>query len=202
VYEGAYHSAYEKDIPLAKALDPNVIIAVSINGEPLPIDRGGPVRLVVPGYYGTNSTKWLSTLTLSDNRSSGAFTTKYYMDVEHSGDGAHRVPVWAVKPNSIIVMPANGDSVILGETLIWGWAWAAAPVERVDLSVDGGATWEPTTLDPRWDQAWQRFSYPWKPRTVGEYTIVTRAVDAHGNVQPDEPRRNRVYRAVVFVRTR
>lgn len=200
VFDGVYHSGYEKDLPFSKALDPNVIVALSINGELLPIDRGGPVRLVVPGYYGTNSTKWLSTLTVSDQRSSGAFTTRYYNDVERIGDTVHRTPVWAVKPNTIIVAPANGETVIDGETLIWGWAWASAPVERVDVSVDGGATWEAAALEPRRDHAWQQFSYPWKPRSVGEYSILARAQDAQGNVQPDEPRRNRVYRALIFVR--
>jgi sulfane dehydrogenase subunit SoxC len=200
VYDGVYYSSYEKDLPLAKALDPNVIVALSINGEPLPTGRGGPVRLVVPGYYATNSTKWLSTLTVSDKRSSGAFTTRYYVDTEQTGDVVHRTPVWTVKPNTIIVAPANGEAVVYGETLIWGWAWAAAPVERVDVSTDGGLTWKAAALEPRRDHGWQRFSYLWKPPSVGEYVILARATDSQGNVQPDELRRNRVYRVMIFVR--
>lgn len=82
VYNKVYYSGYEKDLPLEKALDPNVLIALAINNEPITVERGGPVRLVVPGYYGTNSTKWLTQLVVSDVRSTSDFTTKYYMDRE------------------------------------------------------------------------------------------------------------------------
>ncbi|MFK2816147.1 hypothetical protein EQZ01_13645 [Bacillus subtilis] len=82
VYNHEYYSEYEKDLSLAKALNPNVLIALEINNEPLTVERGGPVRLVHPGYYGTNSTKWLTHLIVSDSRSNSAFTTKYYVDRE------------------------------------------------------------------------------------------------------------------------
>ncbi|KKB73070.1 MULTISPECIES: molybdopterin-dependent oxidoreductase [Bacillus] len=79
IYNQKYYSEYEKDLPLAKALNPNVLIALEINGEPLTVERGGPVRLVVPGCYGTNSTKWLTHLIVSDARSKSDFTTKYLL---------------------------------------------------------------------------------------------------------------------------
>ncbi|MBE1865873.1 molybdopterin-dependent oxidoreductase [Bacillus subtilis] len=80
VYNHEYYSKYEKDLSLAKALNPNVLIALEITMSPLTVERGGPVRLVVSGYYGTNSTKWLTHLTVSGSRSNSAFTAKYYVD--------------------------------------------------------------------------------------------------------------------------
>lgn len=94
IYNDDYYSEYEKDLPLEKALDPNVLIALAINGEPLTVEGGGPVRLVVPGYYGTNSTKWLTELVISNVRSTSAFTTKYYMDRETVDGQIIETPVW------------------------------------------------------------------------------------------------------------
>jgi len=77
-WQSMRHPSYEKDLPLAKALDLSVLLAVAMNDAPLSIGHGGPVRLVVPGYYGTNSTKWLRQILISAGRSKSAFTTTYY----------------------------------------------------------------------------------------------------------------------------
>ncbi len=200
-FAGDNYDAYEKDLPLARAMDPDVLVALTINGEPLPIDRGGPVRLVVPGYYGTNSTKWLSQLTLSGKRSPGAFTTRYYMDRE-TVDGVQRdTPVWAVAPNAILVAPANGALLPPGPTRIWGWAWSDRPVARVDVSIDGGASWASAAVESRRERSWQHFELEWSPRSVGEYVLLARVTDADGNAQPLHERRNRAPAAIVFVRT-
>ncbi|MGN5377294.1 molybdopterin-dependent oxidoreductase [Streptomyces lasalocidi] len=106
VYDGTHHQRYEKDLPLGKALDGSVLVALAVNGEALPVRRGGPLRLVVPGYYGTNSTKWLDSLTVSDRRSGSAFTTKYYMDRPENGSGSPS-PVWELAPNSCLVSPST-----------------------------------------------------------------------------------------------
>lgn len=199
VYNNDYYAEYEKDLPLEKALDPNVLIALDINGEPLPVDRGGPVRLVVPGYYGTNSTKWLSNLVVSDVRSTSAFTTIYYMDRERVNGQNKETPVWAVSPNSLIIHPQNGQSLKPEEVEIWGWAWAEAPITSVEVSTDGGETWQEASVAPRNEMEWQRFSLSWYPKTVGEYCIMVRAADIRGNRQPLTPRRNQVSRVMIFV---
>ncbi|MGO4731105.1 molybdopterin-dependent oxidoreductase [Paenibacillus sp. 2KB_22] len=199
VYNNVYYSNYEKDLPLDKALDPNVLIALTINDEPITVERGGPIRLVVPGYYGTNSTKWLTDLIISNVRSSSAFTTKYYMDREMVDGELKETPVWGIQPNSIIVHPQNGQTVKLEEITIWGWAWAESAIDVVEVSVDGGETWQQTNVEPRSNMEWQRFNYTWMPKSVGEYCIMSRAKNIEGFNQPITLKRNQVTRVMIFV---
>lgn len=199
VYDSSFHDHYEKDLPLDKATDGTVLLALTINGVPLPVVRGGPVRLVVPGYYGTNSTKWLTTLTVSDARSPGAFTTRYYMDPPQDGTGA-ATPVWDLAPNSCIVGPADGDVHPGRSTEVWGWAWAGhEPVSTVEVSTDGGLSWDQAQVRGRQGNEWQHFSYFWDPPSVGEYILASRCSTPSGATQPVTPRRNQIHRRLVFV---
>jgi DMSO/TMAO reductase YedYZ molybdopterin-dependent catalytic subunit len=197
-FDSVHHDHYEKDLPIGKALDGSVLVALSLNGEPLSVAHGGPVRLVVPGYYGTNSTKWLTELRLSGHRSTGAFTTRYYMDPPSSGfpDAA---PVWELAPNSCLVAPADGQ-VHLGKPVeIWGWAWAAEPVTSVEVTTDGGQTWATAQVTERTGYEWQRFSLAWTPSCLGEHILACRAATSDGQTQPATPRRNRIYQRIIFV---
>ncbi|WEO93444.1 molybdopterin-dependent oxidoreductase [Streptomyces sp. FXJ1.172] len=198
VFDSTYHERYEKDLPLAKALDGDTLVALTINGSAVPVRRGGPVRLVVPGYYGTNSTKWLTSLTASDRRSAGAFTTKYYMDPPQEGSSAP-TPVWDLAPNSCIVAPVDGHVRVRRPVTVWGWAWGSEPVTAVDVSVDGGHTWAPAEVEPRTGHAWQKFTLTWAPSAVGEHVLACRATTGTGATQPSTPRRNRIHQRVIFV---
>jgi len=197
-FAGAHHDRYEKDLPLTALDSSEVLVATHINGRPMPVERGGPVRLVVPGYYGTNSTKWLTRLALSTDRSPSAFTTTFYMDPPTEQGGPRR-PVWALAPNSVIVAPVDGQVHAGVRTEVWGWAWAAEPVTAVDISIDGGHTWDTATVEDRTQRSWQRFSHAWTPASVGEHILVSRAATARGAVQPDAPLRNRQFRRLIFV---
>ena len=108
-----------------------------------PAENGFPARLVVPGFYGTNSVKWLTGMTLADRRSDSPFTTRWYNDAVLDGEGratGQTVPVWAIAPESVIVAPAPEARSEAGqEHVIWGRAWADGGVSRVKVSVDGGA---------------------------------------------------------------
>ncbi|MEU3780200.1 molybdopterin-dependent oxidoreductase [Streptomyces sp900129855] len=198
VYDSTYHARYEKDLPLARALDGTTLVALSVNGVALPVRRGGPVRLVVPGYYGTNSTKWLTSLMVSDRRSTGAFTTRYYMDPPADGS-SEATPVWELAPNSCVVAPLDGEVHVGTPVEIWGWAWASEPVASVDVSIDGGQTWAPAYVTSRTGHAWQKFTLSWTPTSVGEYLLACRATTLSGATQPLTSRRNRVHQRVVFV---
>lgn len=199
IYNQKYYAEYEKDLPLTKALNPNVLIALEINDEPLTVDRGGPVRLVVPGYYGTNSTKWLTHLIVSDTRSKSDFTTKYYVDREVVDGQPKESPVWAVSPNSMIVHPQNGQLVKQEVLDIFGWTWAENPIVSVEVSTDGGENWQEAIVEARKNVEWQKFSFRWLPKSAGEYLIIARAFDSLGNCQPLTSRRNQVSRAMIFV---
>ena len=198
-WQSMRHPSYEKDLPLAKALDLSVLLAVAMNDAPLSIGHGGPVRLVVPGYYGTNSTKWLRQILISAGRSKSAFTTTYYTDREVIGGTIRETPVWDVAPNSIIVAPSSRHPVGRGQGEIWGWCWGVHPITRLDVSTDNGESWTSAELNTRNGYSWQRFSLSWVPPAAGEYCISSRATDDRGRTQPEETRRNRVYKRVIHV---
>jgi DMSO/TMAO reductase YedYZ molybdopterin-dependent catalytic subunit len=186
-FEGVAVARYQKDLPIAKALQDEVLLAFEINGAPLSAHRGGPVRLVVPGWYGTNSVKWLRALHLADRRAEGPFTTAWYNDTDASGI---RHPVWMVAPDSAIVTPAAGEKIDVGVLSVRGWSWGEYDIARVDLSTDRGATWTPATLSPRIDKSWQGFSAQLHIDRRGPVRMISRATDMQGNVQPMSGARN------------
>lgn len=143
-FAGTHCDWYLKDLPLERLQAGGVLLAYELNGAPLPAEHGFPVRLVVPGYYGTNSVKWLWRLQPADRRAEGPFVSKLYNDaldaVEMAAGQPVRRPVWAVAPESIIVAPARDATLARGEPVeIWGWAWSFRGVARVEISTDGGA---------------------------------------------------------------
>lgn len=218
-YNGVWHDSYQKDLPLQKALAPEVLLATHINGVPLPPERGGPVRLVVPGFYGTNSTKWLAELSLEEGRCPGYFTTVLYNDSignvggpdsADSADNADRPdspdrpasqdipgaggqplkrPVWAIAPHALLVSHQDGGTCAAGPQTLAGWAWAGCGVAQVEVSVDGGASWQVARLEPRVDFCWQRFTLAWSPRP-GPHRITCRALAVDGTMQLADGTRN------------
>lgn len=116
---------FRKDLPLWRA-PADVLLATQVNGEPLPDRHGGPVRLVVPGFYGTNSVKRLWRLTLADHRPDGLFTTRYYN--EPLPDGTTR-PVYGLEPESIIVDPAP-EVVVGAQAEVRGSVWGMPRLSR------------------------------------------------------------------------
>jgi len=195
---GARPDAYVKDLPLEKALEEQVLLATEMNGAPLSEEHGAPLRLVVPGYYGTNSVKWLTEIRLESARADSYFTTTLYNDRHASPDGKTPVPVWAVAPNSLIVSPSGAEPLPAAAVEIWGWAWGAAEIARVEVSVDGGSTWRAAELEARRGASWQRFSLGWDA-VPGEHRIVSRATDVNGACQPASGARNEVFSATVRV---
>lgn len=200
-FGGAPRGQYRKDLPLAKALAAGTLLATHINGQPLSPERGGPVRLVVPGYYGTNSTKWLCSLELRAERAQGYYTTTLYNDVIESGGMTVRRPVWGIAPHAIIVSHQADGSVLSGPQEIRGWAWALSGVALVEVSVDGGSTWSTAELGPRVDFSWQQFTLPWAP-APGTHRLVCRAVANDGAIQPAQGARNAWFSLQIIVESR
>ncbi|WP_162918830.1 molybdopterin-dependent oxidoreductase [Taklimakanibacter deserti] len=194
---------YLKDLPMDRVIRGDVLLAYEVNGAPIPRENGFPLRLVVPGFYGTNSVKWLYRLTLSDRRADAPFTTHFYNDqILDAGEGGHdqRRPVWGIAPESLIVAPAPGTTVKLGQAIcIWGWAWSEHPLETVELSFDQGRSWTGAALYRRADWAWHRFNLDWTPIEPGRKAILARATDATGTVQPMHGYRNAVHSVEVCV---
>ena len=194
-YEGVRAEPYVKDCPLARIQADGVLLAYEINGEPLDAEHGFPLRLVVPGFYGTNCVKWLTRLHLAERRADGPFTTELYND--RLAGGAR--PVWAVAPESVIVSPAP-DARVGGAFEIWGRAWADGGVARVEVSTDGGATWRDAQLAPQRGWAWQKFTIACRAADRGETVLMSRATGKNGETQPAADWRNCIHAVRVDVR--
>lgn len=198
---GNVHSdRYIKDIPLAKALAPEVLLAYGMNGEPLSAEHGFPVRAVVPGYFGTNSVKWLSGIYLASTRPESLFTTRLYnRKVERDGNTSLE-PVRDLDVHSVIVRPSAGDVLNTGTRTIMGWAWSVHEITRVEVSTDGGRAWTDAQVGPRSGHyTWQQFSLEWQSPDPGEHVLLCRATDAKGRAQPALSGRNRVHSLKVTI---
>ncbi|HEY0219499.1 MAG TPA: molybdopterin-dependent oxidoreductase [Afipia sp.] len=201
VFEDVTSSVYLKDFPLSRISEGGVLLAYEMNGEPLDCEHGFPLRLIVPGYYGTNSVKWLYRLELSEHRPEGPFTTKYYNDPvppSESNPAGGSKPVWEIAPESVIVSPKQ-DETIEGEVEVWGWAWAEAEVERVEISTDGGQRWFDSELEDGLRWAWRRFRFQWSAKSAGQHILMSRAIDRRGESQPMQNARNCVFEVIVNV---
>lgn len=188
VFDGVACTEYRKDVPLEVARD-RAIIALDMNGAPLTDEHGGPARLVVPGYFGTNNVKWLTTLTAADRRPDHLFTTRLYQRDQR--------PVRDLDVTSVIVTPRRGAEVAT-TVEVTGWAWSAAPVTAVEVALDG--RWRPAALEPPGPRhAWQRLTTRLPALPVGEHVLSARATDADHRTQPLDGARNAVHDVAVLV---
>jgi DMSO/TMAO reductase YedYZ molybdopterin-dependent catalytic subunit len=160
-----------------------------MNGAPLPVMHGAPLRLIAPGWYGIANVKWLERIQVLPTRYEGRFMGRDYVTMrteQHGGDTVTRFTLVGhdlLKSAPAKVVRNNGQYRIIGAA--WG-----PPVARVEVSVDGGP-WQPATLDEGAGApfAWTLWSLPWDTPAAGEHTVTSRAIDAAGNIQPamDDP---------------
>ncbi|KAF4446974.1 hypothetical protein F53441_9445 [Fusarium austroafricanum] len=190
---------YQKDLPLTKALKPEVLLAWKINGEPLSKERGGPVRLVVPGWFGTNSTKWLCRLSLQKERAPGPFAAILYNEIDpNDPEQIQMRPVWEIEVNSMITKPVDSAVVGAGPVEVQGWAWSHDGVKQVEISSGSGSSWIEATVANKEDQAWQKFTAEVKLEP-GVWKLVARATSQNGQQQPLTGRRNHVHSVTVRI---
>lgn len=184
-----------RSIPLAKAMDENTLIAWEMNGKPLPFIHGHPIRLVVPGWVGSASTKWLHTLTVLDAPFKGTYMTRSYIMPRYPVEPGQKMPAdvvstqaWPVK--SMITSPAPNARLKAGAAItVRGRAWVGEGlIERVEISIDEGQTWNRASLAPAGDKyAWRGFSHELRAPQPGYVTVLARAWDDRGNAQPAVP---------------
>lgn len=184
---------FARSLPVEEARGPDVLLAWAMNGQPLPAEHGFPVRLVVPGWYGMASVKWLVRIVALERAFEGYFQREHYRYVEGDDPVELAPPVTRARVRSLIVRPADGARLPLGPVEITGIAWSGyGPVIRVEVSVDGGASWAEAELGadqgPYVARPW---SFRWLPPQPGRYTVLARATDALGKVQPLSPPWNR-----------
>ncbi|WP_405497382.1 sulfite oxidase [Streptomyces sp. NBC_00096] len=174
-----------RPLPVSKALD-DVILAYEMNGEPLPPDHGGPVRVVVPDWIGISSIKWVGDIEVSGQPLYTPWNTDLYRLFGPDQPPQGSAPLTRQTLKSAFELELGATVPAHRTRLLTGRSWSgAAPVHRVEVSTDGGARWQRARLHdvPR-RGAWVRWSLPWTPRTAGATALLARATDATGRTQP------------------
>jgi len=192
--EGGLEQHFERSLSVADALADDVLLAYEMNGAPLPPQHGSPLRLVVPGWYGMTNVKWLTRIEILDHAFTGyQQSLGYRLRQAEDEPGA---PLTRMLPRSLMVPPGipefltRARTVRMGPCELQGRAWSGwGAVAEVEVSADGGRTWQSAQLgaepESRW--AWRAWRYRWEPSSTGRYELCARASDAAGNVQPLEP---------------
>jgi DMSO/TMAO reductase YedYZ molybdopterin-dependent catalytic subunit len=189
--EGDVEQNYERSLPRAEALSDDALLAYELNGAPLPAQHGFPLRLVIAGWYGMAHVKWLRAITALTEPFAGYQQAVGYRLYDEDGEAG--APVTRMLPRSLTIPPGIPDFMTrerfaaAGRIVLEGRAWSGwGAIERVEVSTDGGATWDDAKLaEPLGERAWRGWSYAWDA-APGGYVISSRATDAAGNSQPDD----------------
>ena len=174
-----------RSIPLEKAMS-STLLAYEMNGEPLPLKHGYPLRALALGWTGANCAKWLQKITVVDRPYEGFFMDKVYRVFQKDQDPKSGSVVTGIKLKSIITQPLQGESLQIGPITILGAAYAGeGEVERVEVSVDDGKSWKPATfIGPQEKYAWRQWQFVWEAEQKGDFKVMARASDSEGRVQP------------------
>jgi sulfane dehydrogenase subunit SoxC len=181
--EGIDGSGMSRSLPLSKSMD-DVLVALYQNGERLRPEQGYPVRLIVPGFEGNLSVKWLHRIKVTEGPTYTKDETSRYTDLLPDGRALQFTLQMDVK--STITRPATGLTMQgPGRYEVSGLAWSGAgTIVRVEVSADGGSSWADAALqEPVLPRALTRFRHPWR-WNGGAATLKSRATDERGNVQP------------------
>jgi DMSO/TMAO reductase YedYZ molybdopterin-dependent catalytic subunit len=181
---------FGRSMTLENAIKPEPLVAYALNGEPLTREQGSPVRLIVPGWYGVANVKWLAEVHLQEDRYLGNYQARWYRTLRgEGGSGEEGDPqvqwveteVTRMRVKSVIarVRKTGASHEIFGFVLNDG-----TPLKTVEVQIDGGP-WRAAAIDPSHTKySWKLFTYKWEGASPGEHTLVSRATDANGAVQP------------------
>lgn len=183
---------YIRSISMKKALLPGTIVALEMNGQPVPEIHGGPLRLVVPGWNGANWIKWLNRLTVAAQMNNGFYMNPAYRYPKRPVPPGTPVPpdqlaVLETMPvKSFIVSPAEGHKHGSGMLEIRGIAWSGEQrIMKVEVSTDRGITWNTAQLGKEdYASSFRMFRYNWMPAATGYHLLMSRATDRSGATQP------------------
>jgi sulfane dehydrogenase subunit SoxC len=182
---------YQRSMKLGEALRDDILLAYQMNGEDLPPQHGGPVRLIVPGWYGMASVKWLVSINVTDRPFDGHYMVGTYRYSKLKGELGE--PVTHQRVRALMIPPGIPDFftrtrlVEAGLVKLEGRAWAGRRgVGRVEISTDAGKSFADARLEPPNDPCcWQAWSFDWDARP-GRTTLIVRGTDSEGEAQPLE----------------
>jgi DMSO/TMAO reductase YedYZ molybdopterin-dependent catalytic subunit len=191
IRDADYKQNFARSLTLADALKSNLLLCYELNGQPLSTSHGGPVRLVVPGWYGVAWVKWINRIELHDRSYLSRFMARDYVTIrgEKRGDDTiwRETSVGRMNLKSVAARVTRSAS---GDARITGAAWSdGTPIRSVEVRIDD-EPWKQARLIPNRDPfAWTFWTFDWSGPKPGEHTIASRAIDTRGKVQPapDDP---------------
>jgi DMSO/TMAO reductase YedYZ molybdopterin-dependent catalytic subunit len=179
-------SYFARSLSVDHAMKPEIMLAYELNGAPLTVNQGAPLRLIVPGWYGVAQVKFVSRIHAQDNRFVGKYMSRDYVTLKSRqvGDETEwtEYTVGPIQLKSVVsrVTRTGNTAKIMGFALT-----DLTPLKAVEVKIDEGM-WQQATLDRQNTKtSWKLFSYTWNNPTPGEHTIVSRAIDANGNIQQE-----------------
>lgn len=189
---------FVRSLPIEKAMHTDTVLAYEMNGAPIPALHGFPLRAIAPGWEGAYSVKWLQHIQVIDREHEGFFVkTAYRYPSKRVAPGASveakdMAPLTGLVVKSLITAPLDRTTLKAGTIRVTGFAWAGEnDVTRVDVSLDNGATWSPAQLGRERERySWRQFTYEFRIAAPGFYSLMARATDDKGNVQPIEAQWN------------
>lgn len=185
----SYLSPHGWSLYLQDALAPDNLLAFAMSGTPLPLEHGFPLRLVMPGWYGMSQIKWLTRIEVTDRPYEGRHMARNYQSLRavKSPEGTLWLDSSISRNNlkSVIARVTRRAVAERFEYKIAGAAWGGpARIDRIEVQIDGGV-WLRASIDQRaGDAAWVLWSTPWREPAAGEHILVSRAINARGDIQP------------------
>ncbi len=184
--------AFVRQVPMAKAMHPDTIIAYAMNGEPIPLVHGAPLRAIIPGWEGAYSVKWVNALNvLAKDSDSFWVASGYRYPTRRVAPGAavdakDMAPLTGLVVKSLITTPPDGQTLPVGKVPVTGFAWAGEDdIKAVDISIDNGGTWQPARLTGEQAKySWRGFVFEFNAPRPESYLILSRATDSKGRRQP------------------
>jgi DMSO/TMAO reductase YedYZ molybdopterin-dependent catalytic subunit len=191
VFHGGDNASFQRSLTRDHVMDPAVLLAYAMNGEPLPLAHGFPLRLVVPDWVGVASVKWLARIEAVTAPYEGFYQRARYV-VERENQQGEPQPVTLLPVRATIARPLANAALAAGPQLVAGFAYSGrGRITLVEVSADGGATWQPATLAvPIERGSWTRWQWLWTAQP-GRYTLLARATDEPGTTQPSQMEWNR-----------
>jgi DMSO/TMAO reductase YedYZ molybdopterin-dependent catalytic subunit len=191
--------AFIRSIPLDRAREPGTIVATEMNGEPLPVVHGGPLRLVIPGWAGNNWLKWIRRIVVAREEAPGFYMQTAYRLPRTTAKGANAPNLGPLDPlawlnvKSLITWPRAGSVLPAQPVEIRGLAWTGrGQVDKVEVAAESGGAWQSAALIGEAEPgAWRLWRMTWQPKESRRYVLAARATDSLGDSQLETPAWNR-----------